>query len=161
MRDQVLEQEIESVGKLVEKWDAFFAMGNGARGSSAAENGREDAFLAARNVLVQDYPELMSQLEIPVHSDDEVMQILGRLNALSVVLQMPAPQWKKLCEMQGHTEVMLRGMLGALQGRKNALAAVHRQRLLVRRVLGSWLFKLLYLVAAIMAVFVVLKMAQR
>lgn len=161
MRDQVLEQEIDSVGKLVEKWNALFEQGNEARSANAGENGCEAAFLEARNTLVQDYPELMSRLEIPVHSDDEVMQILGRLNALSVALQMPAPQWKKLCEMQGHTEVVLRGLLGTLQGRRNALGSVSRQRLLVRRVLGSWLFKLCYLVVAIVVVFVVLKMASR
>jgi len=158
MKDPVLEQEIEAVEELVEAWNGLFARANEARTPGSGENGRETAFLDARNALVQNYPEMMSRLEIPVHSDDEVMQILGRLSSVSVVLQMPEPQWKKLCEMQGHAEVALRGMVGALRGRKRSLDAVSRQRILMLRVLGSWPLKLLYLVTAIVIVFVVLKL---
>jgi hypothetical protein len=160
MKDPVLEQEIEAVEVLIKAWNGLFARANESRTPGSGENGREAAFLEARNALVQDYPEMMSRLEIPVHSDDEVMQILGRLSSLGVVLQMPEPQWKKLCEMQGHIEVVLRGMLGALRGRKRSLDAVSRQRILVLRVLGSWPLKLLYLVTAIVIVFVVLKLAH-
>ena len=158
MKDPVLEQDIEAVEALIEAWNGVFARANEARIPGSEKNGREAAFLEARNALVQDYPEMMSRLEISVHSDDEVMQILGRLSSLGVMLQMPEPQWKKLCEMQGHAEVVLRGMLGALRGRKRGLEAVSRQRILVLRVLGSWPLKLLYLVTAIVIVFVVLKL---
>lgn len=160
MKDPVLVQQIEAVGAFIAEWNAFFdravrarGAGPGAPGTAAAE------FLAARNALVQGYPELMTTLEIPVHSDDEVMQLLGRLNSLMATVHLPEPQWKKVLEMQGHTEVQLRGMLGALEGRRRALGSVNRQRILLLRVLRSWPLKLLCLVAAILAVFIALKMA--
>lgn len=160
MRDPVLEEEIAAVERLIEAWNSLFVAANRARSVGLGESGGEAAFMDERNALVQEYPELMSRLEIPLHADDEVLQILGRMNTLDAVLQMPAPQWKKLCELQGHTEVALRGMLGALQGRRRALAAVNRQRILLFRVLWSWPLKLLYMVAAIVGVFAALKLLR-
>lgn len=119
MKDPVLAQQIEAAGAFIADWNALFERAAGARQAGPAAPGDAAAeFLAVRNALVQRYPELMTALEIPVHSDDEVMQLLGRLNSLAAAVQMPEPHWKKLIEVQGHAEVQLRGMLGALEGRR-------------------------------------------
>ena len=157
MRDPVLEEEIAEVEGFIEAWNGLFALAGRARSIGLGEGGGEAAFLDERNSLVQRYPELMSRLEVPLHADDEVMQILGRMSALDAVVQMPEPQWRKVCDLHGHTDVALWGMLGALQGRRRALASVSRGRILIFRVLGSWPLKLLYMVAAILGVFAALK----
>ncbi len=160
MKDPVLAQQIEVAGAFVAEWNALFDRAARAREAGPAAPGDAAAeFLAARNALVQRYPELMTALEIPVHSDDEVMQLLGRLNSLAAAVQMPEPQWKKLLEVQGHAEVQLRGMLGALEGRRRGIETLNRPRILLLRALGSWPFKLLALVAAILALFIALKAA--
>ena len=160
MKHPVLAQQIEAAGAFIADWNALFERAAGARQAGPAAPGDAAAeFLAVRNALVQRYPELMTALEIPVHSDDEVMQLLGRLNSLAAAVQMQEPHWKKLIEVQGHAEVQLRGMLGALEGRRRSLETLHRPRILLLRALGSWPLKLLALVAAILALFIALKAA--
>ena len=84
MKDPVLAQQIEAAGAFIADWNALFERAAGARQAGPAAPGDAAAeFLAVRNALVQRYPELMTALEIPVHSDDEVMQLLGRLNSLA------------------------------------------------------------------------------
>lgn len=158
MRDTVLDRQIAAAGGFIEGWSSLFSRAEAARKAGGAPPAEEAGrFTEERNALVQRYPELMTQLEIPIHADDELMQILGRSGSLDAVLQMPETQWKKLSEMQAHAEVTLRGLLGALEGRRRAIESVNRSGILVRRLLCSWPLKLLYLVAAILGAFVALK----
>ncbi len=156
MIDPVLEGEIESVDGIIRMWKGIFTRMAEGRGGGSVREDEAKAFIASRDDIARRYTAIMSQLEVVLDEQDELLQVLGRLNSLGAVAALPEINWRKLEEAGGRVEVGLQGLLGALQNRQRALAMVSGNILLARRIAGSWPCKLLYLVVGVIIIFLVL-----
>lgn len=156
MIDPVLEEEIRSLEEIVRIWDDLFAQAVSARAVKGMSEDSSKTFLAVRGSIASGYAAAMARLEIVLDEQDELIQLLARLNSLDSVALLSDIQWKKLEESHGRVSVGLQGLIGVLQDRRRTVAGVSLGRLRARRIFGSWPCKLLYLVLGITIVFIVL-----
>jgi hypothetical protein len=154
--DPLLEEEIECINGLVRMWDSLMERVGGTRAGGGVREDSAKAFIVARDEIARRYTAIMAQLEVALDEQDELLQMLGRMNSLGAVALLPDIQWKKLEEARGRVEVSVQGLLGALQNRQRAMAGVNGNLILVRRVAGSWPCRLLYLAVGIVIIFLVL-----
>ncbi|MEJ2745852.1 MAG: hypothetical protein P8123_09250 [bacterium] len=114
------------------------------------------AFLSLRGDIAGRYAAAVTRLEVMHDEQDELTQLLGRMSSLGAVVPLSDAQWRKIEEAGGRVAVGLQSLVGVLRDRQRALAGVSVGLLRARRVLGSWLCKLLYLVVGIIIIFIVL-----
>jgi len=154
--DPLLEEEVECINGLIRLWDGLITRVVATRGGGGVREDSAKAFIVMRDEIARRYTAIMAQLEVALDEQDELLQVLGRMNSLGAVALLPDIQWKKLEEARGRVEVGLQGLLGALQNRQRALAGVRGNLILVRRVVGSWPCRLLYLAIGVVIIFLVL-----
>lgn len=153
MIDRVLVEEVGQAEGLLARWVSLRTLVSETRQGRAA-GGQE--YESLRDALAQGYPALAERLEIAVGEGDELVQFLSRLHTLSSVAALSEMQWKKTEEAMGRIEVGLQGLLGILKARRDCVERVSGGRLVMVRIMSSWPFKLLSLVAGILIFFLVL-----
>jgi hypothetical protein len=154
--DPVLEEEIRNLEEIIRMWGDLFAQAVSARGGKELSEGPSKAFLTLRGDIARLYAATMARLEFVPDEQDELNQLLGRMNSLDTVVRFSDIQWKKIEEANGRMSVGIQGLIGVLQDRQRALSGVNLGLLRARRIFGSWPCKLLYLLLGITIIFIVL-----
>ena len=157
MIDAVCEEEIKELKEFLTLWNAFSNLATEARGDGKNGEAAEKRFSEAREEIARRYPPIMDRLEVSRGDQDEVVYLLGRMTSLNFARRMPDIQWKKIEEVQSRIGVGLQGLLGLLESRKRSLVKVRGYNIVLRKIISSWVLKLIYITVGIIVFFLVLE----
>jgi len=154
--DRVLGEQVSELEGIVTLWSKICVCVKESRKSPGVAEGQERVFLDLRNEVMRRYPALIERLEIPASEGDAMLQLLNRFGSLAPIRSISQMQWRRIEEEIGAIDAGLQRLRGVLQSRTQGIAQLSGARILGRRVLLSWVFKLLYLVSVIVIFFIVL-----